>query len=326
MAEVSAEIPKRRFLSFIAKILVCILIFYVLFKRIEISEVWGTFLKTDISFITMAVGVNVAGILLGVYRWKISLAVQQLHVRFTLLLNATLVSRFLGLVMPSFIGGDAIRGYDIFKQTKQGTNIFASILFERICGLISMVIVGSLALYVASERTPDLPLVTPFVVAYSCLVLLIIACFSKTLNRKAISLLSLIPKSTWFRQKIEAISEAIYLYRHDPGVWGQVLALSILYQFLGILFYYVISLSLSLNIPLITFFVLIPIINLVTMTPISPGGLGVKEGMFVLLFYQHGVPPADAVLISLIGTALYLILVLLGSIVYIARPRAQSAA
>jgi uncharacterized membrane protein YbhN (UPF0104 family) len=60
------------------------------------------------------------------------------------------------------------------------------------------------------------------------------------------------------------------------------------------------------------------------MIPISPGGLGVKEGMFVILFNQYGVAPAEALSISLIGTSLYLISVLIGSIVYLTRPKALS--
>lgn len=80
-----------------------------------------------------------------------------------------------------------------------------------------------------------------------------------------------------------------------------------------------IALSFSLSIPFLTFFILIPIITVVTLVPISPGGLGVKEGMFVLLFTQLGVSTEIALLISLVGRALYMVIIIIGAILYVAR-------
>ena len=314
----------RKILSLLSKICVSIFIFWILFSRIELSDVLEALLKTDIFFILFAILLTFMGILLGVYRWKLSLTVKKIHVSFMMILNATLISRFIGLIFPAFIGADAIRGYDLYKQIKEGDNIFASILFERICGLVSLVVIGSCALLFSMGQTENLSLIKPYILVYLVLFFVIISCFSKVITTLAISFFEITPRFKWVRDKIENLSEAIYMYRGYHKLWISVMSLSMLYQFQGILFYYLIGLSLSLEIPLITFSVLIPIINLVTMIPISPGGLGVKEGMFVILFNQYGVAPAEALSISLIGTSLYLISVLIGSIVYFTRPKALS--
>jgi uncharacterized protein (TIRG00374 family) len=310
----------RKSLSMIAKSAVCVCIFWVLFTRIDMSEVFETLSGARIHLIAVAILINLCGVLTGVYRWKISLAAQNLNVPLGMILNATLVSRFIGLLFPNFIGGDAVRGYDIFRYARKGVNVVASILFERIFGLIALVVIGTCALFLGMKDVENLSLTRPFLFVYVVLVLLIAGCFSRAITELALSVLDRVPGFHWAKGKLKGLSEAIILYRGHPGVWGSVLALSLFFQVLGILFYYVISLSLSIHAPLIVFCILIPIINLVTMTPVSPGGLGVKEGMFVVLFTQYGVPAAESLSIALVGTALYMVIILMGAIVYLTRP------
>ena len=314
------KVLNRRGVSVIAKTCVCIGIFWVLFTKIDMSDVLETLSGAKITFIAVAILINLTGVLTGVYRWQIALAAQKLRVPFGMILSATLVSRFIGLLFPNFIGGDAVRGYDIFKYSKQGVNVFASILFERICGLIGLVTIGTCALAFGMKNVENLSLIRPFVFVYVVIILLILGCFSRVIRGWALALLDRIRGFDWAKEKLKGLSEAIYLYRGHPKVWGRVLSLSLFFQFLGILFYYAIALSLSIDIPFILFCILIPIVNLVTMTPISPGGLGVKEGMFVLLFTQYGVPAVESLAISLIGTALYMVIIMMGAVVYVARP------
>ena len=91
-----------------------------------------------------------------------------------------------------------------------------------------------------------------------------------------------------------------------------IFAVNALSQIFDILGSYYMSRAISLNLPLIVLFVVIPIVYITTVLPISLGGLGVREGVLTLLLARVGIPASDAITFSL---ALYLnrvIIALLG--------------
>jgi glycosyltransferase 2 family protein len=49
------------------------------------------------------------------------------------------------------------------------------------------------------------------------------------------------------------------------------------------------------------YFLYLPIINSVTAVPITISGFGVREGMYIKMFHEVGVPEAVALVMSLLG-------------------------
>lgn len=296
---------------------------WILLATVDIQRIISSLHLVDVTYIAFALLLGLGGTLLGVLRWQVSLTVQQIHAPFKTLLSLTLVSGFVGLVLPTAFGGDAVRGYDLYRYTKKPIGVAASIFFERICGLISLIIVGSLGLIVGYEHIDRDSLIPSIVVVYFALLAAIYVAFNENLTRISISLISKIPGTNWVRVTLEKLSNAIHAYKGQRKTWVGVMLISLIFQVVGILYYYLVALSLSLQISFVTFFILIPLITIVTLVPISVGGIGVKEGMFVLLFSQFGVSTESALLISLIGTALYMVFVLAGGIIYVTRARAE---
>ena len=309
----------NRWFVLIAKISVAILILWILFRSMNMSEIAEAISQASPTYLAIAILCSTAGVLLGAYRWRMALTTQNIWVPFKMVLSLTLVSSFLGFVIPSSFGADSIKGYDMFRYSRQGIPVVASIFFERICGLSSLIIVGSIAILMAFDYMRNEPVLWSIAVIYTTIVLLMISCFSTVLARKITYIVSKVPKFGFLSEKIASLFTAIRLYKTHTKTWLAVLGISILFQFIGILYYYIISLSLTMTVPFKIFLLVIPIITLFTLVPISPGGIGVKEGMFVILFTQFGVSPAVALMMSLIGTALYTIFVLLGGVIYIVR-------
>lgn len=81
-----------------------------------------------------------------------------------------------------------------------------------------------------------------------------------------------------------------------------VLAKSFLYsigiQFLVIISVYIIAWGLSLKVPLFSFFVFIPLINILLLIPVSISGIGLREGAFAFFFGTVGVPLEKAMALS----------------------------
>ena len=77
-----------------------------------------------------------------------------------------------------------------------------------------------------------------------------------------------------------------------------VIAGSIGFQGVDILASYCFVLGLRIELPFSYFLVLFPIVYLVTVLPISLGGLGVRESILVYFLHQAGVTASDAVSLS----------------------------
>lgn len=108
-------------------------------------------------------------------------------------------------------------------------------------------------------------------------------------------------------------------YKAAPGVLIKVLALSFLFQALMILAKIFIFRSAGINLPLAVHFLYIPVIMAVSMLPISINGLGIREGMYIILYGYAGVDSATAVLCSLLFFILVTLASLAGGIAFLQR-------
>lgn len=285
-----------------------------------------SFLDANVPLLLFALLIGFGSICLSVCRWQASLRVQGIHPPFLSLLTSTLVSGFLGFLLPSF-GEDAVRGYDLYKfSSKRGVNIAASILFERICGLLGHVVVGGVALLLYHDRIANRTIVHAAVVLYACIVAALFIVFSATLSKWFVAILRRNSLTGGIGDKVASLTEAVHLYRSNIKAWIQVLGLSLVFQFSGFLYFFVIAKSLGIAVGFSTFVLLVPVVIILSLMPISIGGLGVKEGLFVVLFTQLGVARESAFLISAVGSALHLVFVLLGGLVFLLRrnPKAES--
>jgi uncharacterized protein (TIRG00374 family) len=52
------------------------------------------------------------------------------------------VSTFVGTFLPASVGGDAVRAYGLSKEGVQGVDAVASVLMDRLLGVISILIVA----------------------------------------------------------------------------------------------------------------------------------------------------------------------------------------
>jgi uncharacterized membrane protein YbhN (UPF0104 family) len=100
---------------------------------------------------------------------------------------------------------------------------------------------------------------------------------------------------------------------------GAVLILSALFQAVDIFVVYLLAQSLGLGISLDRFFAVIPLVYMITVLPISLGGLGVREGALVVLLAQFGVAASDAVTLSFLVYLSRVAVAFIGGIVQLIR-------
>jgi uncharacterized membrane protein YbhN (UPF0104 family) len=105
-----------------------------------------------------------------------------------------------------------------------------------------------------------------------------------------------------------------------PRAVAWALGVSLLFNLLLVALNYLVARAVGVDIALAYFLLFVPVLSVTLTLPISIGGLGVREGMAVLLFTQAGVGEAAAVAASLGVYLLSTVLAgLLGGLVYLAQ-------
>jgi uncharacterized membrane protein YbhN (UPF0104 family) len=107
-----------------------------------------------------------------------------------------------------------------------------------------------------------------------------------------------------------------------------VLGASVGVQAIRVVQAYCLGRAIAIDVPLATYFLLIPMVLLVMLLPITVSGLGTSQLAFQYFFGQAGVPSPQAVALSILFVALGVVGNLPGSLLYaldVGRPRGPGA-
>jgi len=120
-----------------------------------------------------------------------------------------------------------------------------------------------------------------------------------------------------FQAKLQGLVDALQRYRRHRRALAQAFLLSGLLQALIIVTYYLIGVGLDLGVPLLYFFLFVPLITAIAMLPVSVAGLGVRESGVIYFFGKLGVDPATALGMSLIWFSLTLLVSSMGGLAFL---------
>ena len=233
---------------------------------------------------------------------------------FAAVLRTFFVSTFVGSFLPS-IGGDAYRAYSLSRHDVRLAESAASVLMDRVMGVLAIAAVGGAALAAGGGRAAEAAILVPLVSAIAVCAAVAAAVFSDRAAALAQWTVSRLPSSA-ARRAGAALTDAMRRYaRHDRELL-RVLGASIAVQVLRVAQAYCLGRALGIALPLSSYFLLIPIVLLVMLLPITVNGLGTSQVAFDYLFGQAGVPAAHAVALSVLFVALGIVGNLPGGLLY----------
>lgn len=249
------------------------------------------------------------------YRWQLLLRVLGIDAPIGRLYKTYLVGLFFNNFFPTTIGGDIVRGYSLYQFTQKGKEAVVSVIVERFLGFTSLIMIAVAALALSYPSFYDPLLAWLILAAFLVYLVVLIVMLTPTIFILADRFLQKF-KIRKLGSKLLQIPEVISLYKSSPFVLIRLVFFSLFLQVLAILIYYILCYSLHLEIPLIDVFLFLPIISIVSMIPISLGGLGIREGMSVYLFQQIGIESAQALSLSLAWFSIILLSSAVGGAVF----------
>jgi uncharacterized protein (TIRG00374 family) len=298
-ANSSDKSQSRKFVPIILRLLIASFILFFIFRKIPISEVGSAMGQTDLRYALAAFLATFFVHLGASYRLQKLCALQTINLSALEVFKINTSSRFYGLFLPGGnFTGIAIRFYrlSVFKQ-KYAQAIFA-MLSDRIFATITLLIVGAFFGIIESPNETNSFFNLLIIALVSLLVIFILIAFMKPASVSS----TLMRWAGRFKSgKIKQfINSTAYQPQLPSGAITLLLLLSCILHILGIISYYLICVSLGLNLSFVSIGWIRSTVILATMIPVSISGIGLREGAIVLLLNIYNIQTDDALAFSFI--------------------------
>lgn len=303
--------------SFIARLGVTGLIGYYLYTQID----WNSFFRLvqDAIPVWIVVAALCYGTtsLLGMLRWHILLKACHTEMRFIRTAQLTFIGLFANLFLPSSMGGDLFKGYYASREIPHiKPTVIMSIIMERLLGFVAMFLISTTLILTRFEALTSEPATRIAVFLYFCFFGLIISVVVLGAWKNVGKIIPFWKKLPIQEQLREAGNAYRFFLRHPSCFWGG-LGLSCAAHFSLMATFYFVSIALNMHLDFWDLAAVLPLIMVVSMIPITPNGVGLRELAFShFLLFAHMNEEASIAL-SLGGTMIIYGFALVGGLIFL---------
>ena len=226
------------------------------------------------------------------WRWSELLRAKGVHEPFSWLLRLYFVSYAFGQVLPTAVGGDAVR---IIEHSRRRPNAkaatAAAVFMERVLGSAGTLVLVAVGLAVAVGRYDGVRfLVVLEVVFVAAMIVLGLLLFSRRLGLTLERRLFPLGRKVKLEKPLQSLYWAMHEYRLVPGTLAVVLGITVVAQFLRVIAIWLCGEAVGADVSPLVYVILGPLLFLVQMVPFTLNGLGLREAFFVLFLGRFDVP------------------------------------
>ncbi|MGE3175073.1 MAG: lysylphosphatidylglycerol synthase transmembrane domain-containing protein, partial [Planctomycetota bacterium] len=221
-------------------------------------------------------------------RWWWLLRVNGMDVSLLEALRFTWIGVFFNTVVPGATGGDVIKAVYIMRRCPgHRVPALVSVIVDRVLGMASLAILGAIVvLFALDDGFGEIAIAIWAVIAG--LSLLAAIAFSRRL-RNLVRLRSLLDKlPSKLSHLLKLFDQAVYFYRGHKNVIVASLVAGIGNHVVSVMSVVLIGDALGVDLPWVAYFVLIPVINIISAVPLMPNGWGLGEFLYQKLFATYG--------------------------------------
>ena len=300
----------------ILRILVAVVLTAIVLYSAHPSHVIRATATADVAWLLAAVALVLLDRSLMALRWIDLLVALTPGSRpsFSKVLRIFFVSSFVSNFVPS-VAADMYRAYALARCDVHLAESTASVLMDRVLGVLSMVIVGACALPFARSLGIANGLMAALSLAFAACAVAGLIVFSERASGAFLRMMNLIPVRV-VRHATESLTEAVRRYSRHHAALARVLLMSIAVQVIRVTQAWCLGEALGIGVPLLVYFAAIPVILLIMQVPVTINGLGTTQVAFVTLLGASGADAARATALSLLFLALGFIGTLPGGIIY----------
>ncbi len=231
--------------------------------------------------------------------------------------NLTFIGYFFNNFLPSSVGGDIVKAMCASRVTKEPVKSVTSVLMDRIFGLLTFILIPSITFAFVAQDVGDrrVPLIIYTLLAASVFGISLL--FNRSFARRFSFVESLL-RLVRLDVKARKVYDGLHGFRRHRWTGLGAILLSVAGQATSIYVTYLMATALGAKPSFMTFFMLVPVIHLISMVPVSLNGLGLREGAFVLVL-KGQIGEHTALALSILWLAMLLLSSVIGGVIYLFR-------
>lgn len=289
------------------KLLISFLLLAILFLMVDFNSLKNVFQKIDLYIFVLLIAIQFFALSLNTYKWKVFIP----DLRFNKLLKFNLITFFYNLIVPGQGVGEVVKIYKM-RSILPTDQIITSVILERVFSLFTALIVCGLGLYLSDYSYPEILMLSTIAV------ILLIILVLWVMKMSSLEFLSERHNKVFGVKLPDKITGLIlkfslnFRYSLTSFTVNINFFLGLIAQLLNVSMVMLIGSSIGLDILFVDWCWIFSCIGIALILPISLAGIGVRDGLFVMLVFQLGGSIEDGLAISLSLLIIQLFFALVG--------------
>ncbi len=312
----------KKSLNALLKLIVSFVLIVFLIKRIGFSSIIEEISSVTIVWIIFAFFIFLSSHFFGSYQWWLLLQSEEIKIKFSKATGFYFVGLFFNNFLPSSLGGDLFRMFDVHKFSQKGTSAVSSVIIDRFMGFFVLSCFAVLLFpVIIIENVFNRHYIFYFSIFIFAWIFVLFLFFNKRFAQPFVWIYEkIVPEG--IHLKTREVYRKINHFGKSRSLFFKLIFISLLIQSLRIFMHYLVSRSLGIHVSCSYFFFIIPFIAIVSSLPISIGGIGIRESIGMILFSNiAGIQNDIAVSIEFLAYLVAIITSFPGGIIFIMRRR-----
>ncbi|MDH3733363.1 MAG: flippase-like domain-containing protein [Gemmatimonadota bacterium] len=300
----------------------------MVFLIVDLRATFAELRHASVAWVVVGLAFTVLSRVLMAYKWNLLLRAKGHVVSHLEVIRLYYVSSFLGLLLPSTVGSDVARAMLLRDDDRTMSEVVSSIIVERLLGLVMLALAALPTGVILVGMTVDSAVPGWVVIGVPGALLLgslaaILLSLTDRAHRLASGLTARLESGRLkvAGQQLQRLFDSYRDYRDHRGTLAVFCLLTGLEIATVAGWYYAAARSVGVDVPILQFALVVPVITVLVRLPISLAGLGVMQGAFVFFLGLLGVPPEQGLATGLVAQALATVAVLPGGAMYGLLPR-----
>jgi uncharacterized membrane protein YbhN (UPF0104 family) len=296
----SAEYRRRGWL--VLRLVVSGLLLGAVLVYADVDEVARALRDGNWAWFAAAVALMGTSSVFGAVRWRMLLQHARIDVSQLRAVRIFAAGLFLNNLLPTSFGGDAVRAWLVGRESGRLTRATTATIVDKATALVCLFLVAWAAIAFDRAAVPSSVIRVLGWVTLGLVAALAVAALAAAGARPIVRRLPDRP--------VALIREAWSALRGWAGsrkLMTWLLGLGLVYQGLGVLVVVLVGKTVGVDVSFPLAAAVTPVVLVAMLVPVSIGGIGVREGGFVLLLGEAGIGAADATVVSLLSAATILL-------------------
>jgi uncharacterized membrane protein YbhN (UPF0104 family) len=213
------------------------------------------------------------------------------------------IAMFFNLFLPTSVGGDVARAWYLDGGSGRKASAFVTVVVDRLSGLMVLLSLACVGVILSPIQLQTWILFGVWGGAGAVVAGLALAPWWLAWANRF--------------EKIRQLTEPALIYLRRPLLMVSTTVLSLIIQAGNVTLVWLVGLAINAAVPASYYWIMVPMVTLMTLVPISLNGMGVREGGTILFLAPLGVNCATALSLALLWFSVFTVVSLLGGVLYL---------